>query len=168
MEEPLLTLGIAKSKVEVKKLMDAIDEDKSGQIEFDEFLQILKGTSKIHGEPPEQSQSNEAIMKFFKSMIVTDLDMVEGKIEGNSSNLAFKMILSQIRRDRLMKLCMSYKSGESGSILKDEITTPYSKIVKGIKPDAQFDYKTSERSNKTAITANPKSEVSKSNSSHRH
>ena len=38
MEEPLLTLGIAKSKVEVKKLMDAIDEDKSGQIEFDEFL----------------------------------------------------------------------------------------------------------------------------------
>ena len=70
MEEPLLTLGIAKSKVEVKKLMDAIDEDKSGQIEFDEFLQILKGTSKIHGEPSEQSQSNEAIMKFFKSCII--------------------------------------------------------------------------------------------------
>ncbi len=67
--------------------------------------------------------------------------MVEGKIEGNSSNLAFKMILSQIRRDRLMKLCMSYKSGDPAQVLPDVITKPYSKIVKNIKPDAVFDWR---------------------------
>lgn len=74
--------------------------------------------------------------------------MVEGKIEGNSSNLAFKMILSQIRRDRLMKLCMSYKSGDPAQVLPDVITKPYSKIVKNIKPDAVFDWR-NETTNRT-------------------
>ena len=68
MEEPMLTLGIAKSKVQVKKLMDEIDKDKSGQIEFDEFLLILKGTTKIYGSQ-NQSQTNEEVMKFFKSRV---------------------------------------------------------------------------------------------------
>lgn len=65
----MLTLGIAKSKVQVKALMDEIDEDKSGQIEFDEFLKILKGTTKIYGSQ-SQSQTNEEVMIFFKSMTV--------------------------------------------------------------------------------------------------
>lgn len=38
LEEPLITLGIAKGKNEVKKIMDEIDEDGSGEIEFGEFL----------------------------------------------------------------------------------------------------------------------------------
>lgn len=65
MEDPMLTLGIAKSRVQVKKLMDEIDEDKSCQIEFNEFLKILKGSSKIYAKPT-MSETNEEIMKFFK------------------------------------------------------------------------------------------------------
>lgn len=68
MEEPMLTLGIAKSKVQVKKLMAEIDEDDSGQIEFNEFLQILKGSRKIHGAPTT-TETNEEIMKFFKGKL---------------------------------------------------------------------------------------------------
>ena len=69
MEEPMLTLGIAKSKVQVKTLMDEIDEDKSGQIEFDEFLKILKGTTKIYGDQT-QSHTNEEVMRFFKGSYI--------------------------------------------------------------------------------------------------
>lgn len=50
LEEPLITLGIAKGKNEVKKIMDEIDEDGSGEIEFGEFLQILKGKTSVYGD----------------------------------------------------------------------------------------------------------------------
>ena len=66
MEEPLLSLGIAKSKVQVQALMNEIDKSESPQIEFDEFLQILKGVSKIHGHNESVSLPNEGIMNFFK------------------------------------------------------------------------------------------------------
>jgi 16S rRNA C967 or C1407 C5-methylase (RsmB/RsmF family) len=69
MEEPMLTLGIAKSKVQVKKLMEEIDEDKSGQVEFNEFLQILKGSRKIH-KTPSSTENNEEIMIFFKGRYI--------------------------------------------------------------------------------------------------
>jgi predicted ATP-grasp superfamily ATP-dependent carboligase len=38
LEEPLITLGIAKGRNEVQKILDEIDEDGSGEIEFGEFL----------------------------------------------------------------------------------------------------------------------------------
>lgn len=67
LEDALLTLGMAKSRVQVQRLMDLVDEDKSGQIEFGEFLTILKGPSQIYGsKQDEQSKINQSIMKFFK------------------------------------------------------------------------------------------------------
>ena len=133
LEEPLLTLGIAKSKIQVKWLIDMIDDDKSGQIEFDEFLGILKGATKIHGHNVI-GESNESIMKFFKQM-------VDGNIEGSSPHLAFKMILGQIRRRRLLNLMNEYQNDDVQHAPVDDITLPYSKIVKGMKPDANFDWK---------------------------
>lgn len=67
LEEPLITLGIAKGRTEVKKIMDEIDKDKSGEIEFDEFLEILKGKTNIYGSQ-EKKLADSAITQFFKSM----------------------------------------------------------------------------------------------------
>lgn len=66
LEEPLITLGIAKGRKEVKKIMDEIDEDASGEIEFDEFLEILKGKTKIYGSQKRKA-GDSAITEFFKS-----------------------------------------------------------------------------------------------------
>jgi Ca2+-binding EF-hand superfamily protein len=72
LEEPLITLGIAKGKNEVKKIMDEIDEDGSGEIEFGEFLQILKGKTSIYGDQT-RNESNKTITEFFKSKFTPSL-----------------------------------------------------------------------------------------------
>jgi Ca2+-binding EF-hand superfamily protein len=66
LEEPLITLGIATDRDGVKALMDTIDKDKSRQIEFSEFLQILKGKNNIFGKGEDNSTSNAKIVEFFK------------------------------------------------------------------------------------------------------
>ena len=38
LEEPLIGLGLAQTREEVQLMIDAVDEDGSGEIEFDEFL----------------------------------------------------------------------------------------------------------------------------------
>ena len=40
--EPLITLGIADNAQHVQNMFDSVDEDGSGQIEFDEFLNLMK------------------------------------------------------------------------------------------------------------------------------
>lgn len=67
---------------------------------------------------------------------------MEGKIGNNSENLDFKMILSEIRRKKLMELVKKLKNKEDQQqVVTDEITTPYSKIVRNILPDANFDWR---------------------------
>ena len=45
LEQPLISLGLCKSREEVWKLMQKVDDDGSGEIEFDEFLSIIKNAS---------------------------------------------------------------------------------------------------------------------------
>ena len=53
MEEPLIGLGLAESQEEIQRMIDEVDEDGSGKIEFDEFLMIIndRGESKKAEEP---------------------------------------------------------------------------------------------------------------------
>ena len=46
MEEPLISIGIAENRKQVKAIIDTVDEDGSGCIEFEEFLNIIKQSSK--------------------------------------------------------------------------------------------------------------------------
>ena len=41
MSGPLIGLGLVNSYEEVEKLVEMVDEDGSGMIEFDEFLDII-------------------------------------------------------------------------------------------------------------------------------
>lgn len=76
-EEPLITLGVAKRKKDVTQMIAEIDEDGSGEIEFKEFLDILQGKNSVYGyskpskynpraKKSNASKSNSAMMEFFK------------------------------------------------------------------------------------------------------
>jgi len=59
--DPLISLGLAQTREQVDKIVDSVDDDKSGQIEFKEFLQIIGGSSEDKGDT--------LIIDFFKGRI---------------------------------------------------------------------------------------------------
>jgi centrin-1 len=42
LEELFISVGLAQTRDEVKRLIDMVDEDHSGKIEFDEFLEMIQ------------------------------------------------------------------------------------------------------------------------------
>lgn len=64
LEDPLISLGIAESREDVKKIIDTVDDDHSGQIEFKEFLDIIKNKN---SEGSSGSEKDNLIIDFFKS-----------------------------------------------------------------------------------------------------
>lgn len=96
LENPLIGLGFAESRQEVQEMIDEVDEDKSGQIEFDEFLMIIKNSS-------EQNPKNAKINKFFK-------DVSNGKI--GSRDLNFGVVVNDIKRKHMLNHFMGKKKEE--------------------------------------------------------
>jgi len=45
LEQPLISLGMCKTREEVEKIFNEVDEDGSGQIEFNEFIKVLKSAN---------------------------------------------------------------------------------------------------------------------------
>jgi Ca2+-binding EF-hand superfamily protein len=60
LEKPLISLGLCTTREDVKKIMEKVDEDKSGQIEFNEFLHIIKSASL----KKEQNQYRRGVVSF--------------------------------------------------------------------------------------------------------
>jgi len=60
LEGPLVGLGFANSRQDIEDMMALVDEDGSGQIEFDEFLQIIKNC--------HTDKRTAQIHRFFKDM----------------------------------------------------------------------------------------------------
>ena len=58
LEEPLIALGLVSSREEVVKLMQQVDDDGTGEIEFDEFLKIMSQIKKAN--------SDQILYEFFK------------------------------------------------------------------------------------------------------
>lgn len=87
--------------------MDSVDEDKSGQIEFNEFLHIISSKN-------NESGGDQGIVDFFKGLIklrlsylldqCIQIDMIEGKLAGGqiSNKLPFQLIISTVRRKKLL------------------------------------------------------------------
>jgi Ca2+-binding EF-hand superfamily protein len=59
LESPLIGLGIADTREEIEQMIVEVDEDGSGKIEFDEFLQIIKNS--------DANEKTAKINKFFKN-----------------------------------------------------------------------------------------------------
>jgi len=60
LEDPLIALGLVENRQQVAQIVAMVDEDGSQQIEFDEFLSIIKGgnTSKQQAQAPPSSMES--------------------------------------------------------------------------------------------------------------
>lgn len=90
LEDPLIGLGIANSREEVDELIKAIDKD--GEIEFSEFLDIIKNKN-------GSDDSTSKITQFF-------MDLTSGKIKGtggsSAADLCFTILVAQMRREAML------------------------------------------------------------------
>jgi len=59
LQEPLIGLGFADKVQEVEEMVKLVDEDGSGMIEFNEFLDIINS---------DNNEKTQAITKFFKDL----------------------------------------------------------------------------------------------------
>jgi hypothetical protein len=82
--DPLVALGLAETREEVKELFDVVDTDKSNKIEFEEFLAILKC-----------GDSSSPMAAFFK-------DMASGQLIPFANDLPFNLVVSNYRRKMLL------------------------------------------------------------------
>eukprot|EP01016_Furgasonia_blochmanni_P001067 TRINITY_DN10385_c0_g1_i4.p2 TRINITY_DN10385_c0_g1~~TRINITY_DN10385_c0_g1_i4.p2 ORF type:complete len:199 (-),score=45.60 TRINITY_DN10385_c0_g1_i4:353-949(-) len=117
LEEPLISLGIAENRQDIKKIIALVDKDGSEQIEFNEFLDIIRAKN------DRESAGSSLIIKFFKDMI--DGRLSEGKI---SNNLSFKAIISTVRRQKLLAAIME-KDGSNAKKDGEKVLHAYGKMV---------------------------------------
>lgn len=89
LEDPLIGLGFADNTSQVQDMVDLVDEDGSGKIEFGEFLSIIKNQS---------DDRTQKINRFFK-------DMASGSLAG--SDLSFNLLVQKLRRDYMLDAIMS-------------------------------------------------------------
>ena len=88
LEEPLVGLGFADGRQDVLDMISDVDEDGSGQIEFEEFLLIIKNS--------DTNEKTAQINQFFKEMSNGTLG------NGKLNDLSFNLICATIRRDQMM------------------------------------------------------------------
>mmetsp|Transcript_62776 Transcript_62776/g.72050 ORF Transcript_62776/g.72050 Transcript_62776/m.72050 type:complete len:299 (+) Transcript_62776:66-962(+) len=86
LEEPLISLGLAESKEEVEAIVSSVDEDGSNEIEFNEFLGIIKNKPGSEKSP---------IYELFQGMIT-------GSLEGVDRELPFRMVYVTYRRQKML------------------------------------------------------------------
>ena len=97
LENPLIGLGFASNREEINEMIKQVDVDGSGQIEFDEFLLIIKNNRhKTKG-------GNEGIAQFFKDLTSGNLD------DKGNKNLSFGMLVQNIKRSSLMDAIVEKK-----------------------------------------------------------
>jgi Ca2+-binding EF-hand superfamily protein len=95
LEDPLIGLGFADTREEVQEMIDSVDDDGSGMIEFPEFLGIIKNS--------DGNDKTAKINKFFK-------DMTSGKLAGE--DLSFNLLVQKMRRDYMMDAILSGDTGK--------------------------------------------------------
>lgn len=85
MKEPLIGLGFANTTKEVEHMIELVDEDGSGMIEFNEFLSIIKDSG--------ENEKTKLIRDFFK-------DLAQGKL--GTKDVSFPLFVCKNRRRHLM------------------------------------------------------------------
>ncbi|CAD8084515.1 unnamed protein product [Paramecium sonneborni] len=98
LEDPLIALGLVNSREEVEKIMNEVDEDGTNEIEFKEFLTIMRGVQK--GGNTDQGEKNP-IYDFFKKMSNGQLE------KGMDKHIPFKLNVSLFRRKQILNAITS-------------------------------------------------------------
>lgn len=107
LEDPLIALGLAENREGVQNLVNTVDEDGTGEIEFEEFLLIMRSIKKNDG----QTDSN--LYEFFRDMVKGDFD----KMGDMDNDIPFKLNFSQYRRKRILDsiMCPPGEKKDKGS-----------------------------------------------------
>ena len=154
LEDPLIALGLVDNRQQVQRIVALVDEDESEQIEFVEFLKIIKGGNKNKGGGLDDS--TKAIYEFFKAL--TSGKMV---IEGNK-NVPFSLFVSAHRRRMIIDSIRSHdpilkKNGEKilNNYKKQKAEKNARQILEnaGVASRPMSDTGMSRRSGKTAMGA---------------
>ena len=89
LEDPLIALGLVDNRQQVQQIVQLVDEDGSKMIEFNEFLDIIKGGSRSN---KGQLAGTSAIFDFFKKLTT-------GKLQNpQEQELPFSLFISSKRR----------------------------------------------------------------------
>lgn len=102
LEDPLIALGLVDTRQQVKELVEMVDEDASELIEFEEFLQIIKGgkaTDEGSSQSKEQGQMFK-MYKFFKDFtdgtLLSFFNKFKGKlVDKRNPNEPFSLFVSR-------------------------------------------------------------------------
>lgn len=81
LENMLISLGLASTRKEVRKIVDAIDSNGNGELDFEEYLEIFR------------TRTDSEIFQVFKAMM-------EGRL--GDRNLNFQTVISTYRRNLFM------------------------------------------------------------------
>lgn len=88
LSDPLIALGLVENREEVEQIVLEVDDDGTGKIEFEEFLDIIRnGNSTAKGA----SEKTIKIYQFFKSLTT-------GKFSKKDKELIFTLFISRYRR----------------------------------------------------------------------
>ena len=120
LEEPFISLGLAYSREDVEKLINSVDEDQSGRIEFGEFLRI------IHNKSKKKTKGNEKITSFFKKLANNEVS--EDKY---LNHFSFKTVMSVLRRNNILKAFLAKGNGDK--LEGQKILKAYSQMVENKK-----------------------------------
>lgn len=107
LKEPFISLGLANSKEDVNELINSVDDDGSGRIEFDEFLRI------IHNKSKKKEKGNEKITSFFKNLANNTVSK-----DHDLNEFSFQTSMIILRRDNLLKAFFSKNEKEKNEGLK--------------------------------------------------
>ena len=104
LEDPLIALGLVDNRQQVEEMVLAVDEDKN--IEFDEFLKLVKGGKKTKQKMmvkanKDENQDADIIFNFFKKL--TDGDLQPSK----KMKIGFGVYYSQERRKKILDAILS-------------------------------------------------------------
>ena len=113
LNEPLLALGLVRNRLEVEKLVDVVDSEKTGQLDFEKFLKLLKTGE---GNAP---------------MIDLERELKRMKAVEDSDILPFNLVVSSYLRRMLTEYLMS--SDQASRARGEKLLKAYIKVV-GVAP----------------------------------
>ena len=107
LEDPLIALGLVNNRGDVDKIIEIVDDDKTGAIEFQEFLKIITLGKRNDANKQENytkiSEKDDWIRKIYRFF----KDLTEGKYKEDDKEIPFGLFISKYRRRQLLNAMMT-------------------------------------------------------------
>eukprot|EP00933_Yihiella_yeosuensis_P030154 TRINITY_DN23819_c0_g1_i2.p1 TRINITY_DN23819_c0_g1~~TRINITY_DN23819_c0_g1_i2.p1 ORF type:complete len:349 (+),score=63.85 TRINITY_DN23819_c0_g1_i2:125-1171(+) len=109
LENMLISLGLADSRHEVAKISETIDDLKSGELDFEQYLELVR----------HNNSSDKKIIQVFK-------DMLDGAL--GDSRLNFQTVISTYRRQRILDAAGSNPVSKDQQLMGTKVLHNFSSL----------------------------------------